>query len=63
VHERDGWTVRTADTNRQHILSIRLPLEKNKADVLSTFDCIEEALKENNNIKSHQLKKWQNKRA
>jgi methionyl aminopeptidase len=48
VHERDGWTVRTADNlpsaHFEHTVAIR----KGKADVLSSFEIIEEALTENN---------------
>jgi len=51
VHERDGWTVRTADNKPSAHFEHTVAIGKNKADVLSTFDCIEEALKENNNIK------------
>ena len=48
VHERDGWTVRTADNlpsaHFEHTVAIR----KDKPDVLSSFELIEKALKENN---------------
>ena len=47
VHERDGWTVRTADNlpsaHFEHTVAIR----KSKPDILSSFEIIEEALTEN----------------
>lgn len=49
VQERDGWTIRTADrkpsAHYEHTVAIR----HNNADVLSTFQYIEEALMENQN--------------
>ncbi len=51
VHERDGWTVRTADNKPSAHFEHTVAVRKNKADILSSFDCIEEALKENQNIK------------
>ena len=51
VHERDGWTVRTADKKPSAHFEHTVAIGKNKADILSTFDCIEEASKENKNIK------------
>ena len=49
VQERDGWTIRTSDrkpsAHYEHTIAIR----KGKADVLSTFQFIEEALIENQN--------------
>jgi len=51
VHERDGWTVRTADKKPSAHYEHTVAIGKNKADILSTFDYIEKALKENNNIK------------
>jgi methionyl aminopeptidase len=46
VHEQDGWTVRTADNlpsaHFEHTVAIR----KGKADILSSFEIIEQALKE-----------------
>jgi methionyl aminopeptidase len=47
VHERDGWTVRTADNlpsaHFEHTVAIR----KGQADILSSFEEIEKAIKEN----------------
>jgi methionyl aminopeptidase len=51
VHERDGWTVRTADNKPSAHFEHTVAIGKNKADILSTFNYIEEALKENINIK------------
>ena len=51
IHERGGWTVRTAENKPSALLEHTVAIRKNKADILSTFDCIEEALKDNNNIK------------
>ncbi len=51
VHERDGWTVRTADNKPSAHFEHTVAIRKNKADILSTFDYIEEALKDNINIK------------
>lgn len=46
VHEEDGWTVKTADgkfsAHYEHTISV----ENGKADILTTFKYIEEALKE-----------------
>jgi len=51
VHERDGWTVRTADNKPSAHFEHTVAVGKNKADVLSSFEIIEKALKENINIK------------
>lgn len=51
VHERDGWTVRTADNKPSAHFEHTVAIRKEKADILSTFDCIEEVLKDNINIK------------
>jgi methionyl aminopeptidase len=51
VHERDGWTVRTADKKPSAHFEHTVAIGKTKADRLSTFDYIEKALKENINIK------------
>jgi methionyl aminopeptidase len=51
VHEKDGWTVRTADrlpsAHFEHTVAVR----KGEADILSSFKYIDEALKENINSK------------
>jgi methionyl aminopeptidase len=51
IHERDGWTVRTADNSPSAHFEHTVAIGKEKADILSTFECIEEAVKENINIK------------
>jgi len=51
VHERDGWTVRTADNKPSAHFEHTVAVGKGEADILSTFNYIEEALKENINIK------------
>jgi len=48
VHERDGWTVRTADNLPSAHFEHTVAIMKGKADVLSSFEIIEEALTENN---------------
>jgi methionyl aminopeptidase len=49
VQEKDGWTIRTTDrkpsAHYEHTIAVR----KQKADVLSSFQYIEEALKHNTN--------------
>jgi len=49
VQENDGWTIRTSDrkpsAHYEHTIAVR----KGKADVLSSFQYIEEALMENQN--------------
>jgi methionyl aminopeptidase len=49
VQEKDGWTIRTTDrkpsAHYEHTIAVR----KEKADVLSSFQYIEEALKHNTN--------------
>ena len=51
VHERDGWTVRTADNKPSAHFEHTVAVGKHKADILSSFDYIEKALEENKNIK------------
>jgi methionyl aminopeptidase len=50
VHERDGWTVRTADGKPSAHFEHTVAIRKGKADILSSFQTIEEELKENNKI-------------
>jgi methionyl aminopeptidase len=49
VQEKDGWTIRTTDrkpsAHYEHTIAVR----KEKADILSSFAYIEEALKNNKN--------------
>ena len=51
VHERDGWTIRTADNKPSAHFEHTVAIGKEKADILSSFDYVEEALKTNTNIK------------
>ncbi len=49
VQEKDKWTIRTADRKPSAHYELMIAVNGEKADVLSTFDYIEEALKENIN--------------
>jgi methionyl aminopeptidase len=51
VHERDGWTVRTADKKPSAHFEHTVAIRKNEADILSSFKYIEYILKENINTK------------
>jgi len=51
VHEKDGWTVRTADRKPSAHFEHTVAIGKGKADILSSFEFIEEALKKNINTK------------
>lgn len=51
VHEKDGWTVRTADRKPSAHFEHTVAIGKGTADILSSFEFIEEALKKNNNTK------------
>ena len=50
VHEEDGWTVRTADNKPSAHYEHTVAVRKGKADILSSFQYIEEVLNENNKI-------------
>ena len=50
VHERDGWTVRTQDGKPSAHFEHTVAIRKGSADILSSFEYIEEAIKENNKI-------------
>jgi methionyl aminopeptidase len=52
VHERDGWTVRTADKKPSAHFEHTVAIRKGTADILSSFVFVEEALKSNTNIKT-----------
>jgi len=45
IQERDGWTIRTLDHKPSAHYEFALVVRKGKADVLSTFDYIDEVLK------------------
>lgn len=47
--EKDGWTVRTADGKPSAHFEHTVVVRKDKAEILSTFSVIENALKEKNN--------------
>ena len=51
IHEKDGWTVRTADKKPSAHFEHTVAVKKGKADILSSFEFVEEVLKKNNNIK------------
>ncbi len=47
MQEKDGWTIRTADNKPSAHYELAVAVNKNKADILSTFEYIEEVLKNN----------------
>lgn len=49
VQEKDGWTIRTADRKPSAQYEHTLAVVNGKAEVLSTFSFIQDALKENKN--------------
>jgi methionyl aminopeptidase len=49
VQERDGWTIRTSDRKPSAHFEHTVAVRKGKADVLSSFQYIEQALTENQN--------------
>ncbi len=49
IQEKDGWTIRTADNKPSAHYELAVAINKNKADILSTFEYIEEVLKNINN--------------
>lgn len=51
VHERDGWTVRTADNKPSAHFEHTVAVRKGAADILSSFVFVEEAMKSNTNVK------------
>jgi len=44
IQMRDGWTVRTADGKPSAHFEYAVAVEKGRADVLTTFEFIEEVL-------------------
>jgi methionyl aminopeptidase len=48
IQERDGWTIRTKDDKPSAHYELAVVVEKGKADILSTFEYIEEQLLLNN---------------
>lgn len=49
VQEKDGWTIRTADNKPSAHYELAVAINKSEADILSTFEYIEEVLKYTNN--------------
>ncbi len=49
--EDDGWTTRTVDRKPSAHYELSVAVRKGKADILSTFEYIEEALKDSKNSK------------
>ncbi len=47
IQERDGWTIRTADNSPSAHFEHTVVVQKNEAEILSTFDFIEEVLNNN----------------
>ena len=57
IQDADGWTIRTRDNKPSAHYELAVVVEKGKADILSTFQYIEEELvKKNNGLP------WQNKK-
>jgi methionyl aminopeptidase len=50
VQENDGWTIRTSDNLPSAHFEHTIAVGKNKADILSSFDYIKEALSKNKEI-------------
>lgn len=48
VQEADGWTIRTTDNQPSAHYELAVAVDDGKPDVLSTFEYIEEVLKQNN---------------
>jgi methionyl aminopeptidase len=44
VQEKDGWTIRTADNKPSAHYELAIAVKKNKAEKLSTFECIEDVI-------------------
>ncbi|MFM9027022.1 MAG: type I methionyl aminopeptidase [Bacteroidota bacterium] len=52
VHEKDGWTVRTADNKASAHFEHTVAVRKGSADILSSFEFVEAAVNDNTNIKN-----------
>jgi methionyl aminopeptidase len=44
VQEKDGWTIRTQDNKPSAHFELAIAIDKGKADMLSTFEYIEEVI-------------------
>ena len=53
MQENDGWTIRTVDNLASAHFEHTLAIGKDKADILSSFDYIEEALKKSKDVMSY----------
>lgn len=53
TQENDGWTIRTVDNLASAHFEHTLAIGKDKADVLSSFEYIEEALKKSNDVMTY----------
>lgn len=51
VHEKDGWTIRTADRKPSAHFEHTVAIRKGEADILSSFKFVEEVLEKNINTK------------
>ena len=49
--EKDGWTIKTCDHQLSAHFEHAIAVRKGTPDILSTFEYIEEAIKNNNNLK------------
>ena len=47
-HASDGWTISTVDGKHSAHFEHTIAIGKNKTEILSTFDCIDEELKKKN---------------
>ena len=45
IQEKDGWTIRTADNKPSAHFEHTITIGKSKADILSSFEYIEEVLR------------------
>ncbi len=50
IHGKDGWTIRTADNKPSAHFEHTIAIQKGKADILSSFEFVEEVLKERNEL-------------
>jgi methionyl aminopeptidase len=48
VHGKDGWTIRTADGKPSAHFEHTIAIQKDKAEILSSFEYVEEVLRERN---------------
>lgn len=53
TQDNDGWTIRTADNLPSAHFEHTVAVGKNKADILSSFEYIEEALKKSNDVMTY----------